>query len=362
MHTAINKLEGKFCHRLYSWFEVDRFGNCYLCCPGWLPNKIGNILEQAFDDIWNSAEAQECRKQIHTGNWNKCSSTYCCYIPAGQLPNIVDHPELEYLQTKSLIATSMPTHINFTNDQSCNLQCPSCRTHKILHIAGAEYDRSKRVNDTLVDLFLRVPTDRHFSISVTGSGDPFVSKIFREMLQNINGYDFPNLTIAMQTNGTMFTPKIWDSLHKIHNNLGVCRISFDAGNKHTYENVTRLNGNWDQLLENCAHLDSIHNQHPNFEIDYDFVVQRENYQEMKQFVELILSRFPHCRGIAFSLLADWGTWSGPEYQDKAVWQETHPEYEKLLECLADDIFDHPKIYLSGLTELRQKANRITHGQ
>ena len=252
-HAAIHKLEGKFCHKLYSWFEVDRFGNCFLCCPGWLPDKIGNILEQSFDEIWNGQVAQDCRKQIHTGVWDKCNSTFCCYISAGELPNKSDHLHFDYLQTGSLIANTLPTHINFTNDRSCNLRCPSCRTDKILHTSGSEYEKSKAVNERIVDLFLRTPTDRKFTIGVTGSGDPFVSKIFREMLQRINGHDFPNLTIDMQTNGTMFTPKIWDSLHKIHNNLGVCRISFDAGTKHTYENVTRLNGDWDQLLENCAY-------------------------------------------------------------------------------------------------------------
>ena len=355
------RLHGKFCGRLYSWFEVDRQGDCYLCCQGWLPNRIGNILEQEFDDIWNGPEAQACRRQIHTGIWDKCNKTFCCFIPAGELPNIADHPELDYLHTGSLIATDLPTSIYFTNDRSCNLACPSCRKHKIMHTSGAEYLKSKAVNDKLIELFLSKPTDRHFGISLTGSGDPFVSKIFREMLQNINGADFPNMTIDLQTNGTMFTPKIWESMHKVHKNLRTCRISFDAGSKHTYENVTRLNGNWDVLLENCAYLDEMNIAHPNFVVDYDFVVQQDNYTEMAQFIRLVIDKFPHMHKACFTLVNDWGTWAADTYEHKAVWKESHQEHDKLLECLTDDIFDHHKVYLSGLTALRHKAKRIKHG-
>ena len=115
-------------------------------------------------------------------------------------------------------------------------------------------------------MFLTEPTDRKFGIFVTGSGDPFASKIFRDMLYNIDGSKFPNLAISMQTNGVMYTPKMWEKLYKIHSNLRDCRISFDAGTKDTYENKTRLNGDWDLLLDNCAFLDKQRETYPEFRI------------------------------------------------------------------------------------------------
>ena len=51
------------------------------------------------------------------------------------------------------------------------------------------------------------------------------------MLTELNGKDFPNLKVNLNTNGVMFTPKTWNNLHKIHNNLHNCRISIDARNK-----------------------------------------------------------------------------------------------------------------------------------
>ena len=34
--------------------------------------------------------------------------------------------------------------------------------------------------------------------------------------------------------------KVWNSISKIHNNIGSIIFSFDAGKKETYENLTRI--------------------------------------------------------------------------------------------------------------------------
>jgi len=56
---------------------------------------------------------------------------------------------------------------------------------------------------------------------VTGSGDPFGSKLFREFLFNTNGKDFPNVLFNLQTNGVMFTPKYWDKMKDTNYNLDI---------------------------------------------------------------------------------------------------------------------------------------------
>jgi hypothetical protein len=52
-------------------------------------------------------------------------------------------------------------------------------------------------------------------MNVTGSGDPFGSKIFRDLLFGIDGSKYPNVKINLQTNGVMFTPKYWKNMKKI---------------------------------------------------------------------------------------------------------------------------------------------------
>ena len=350
--TATKKdLSGRYCNKLYTWLEVDMFGKAWMCCPSWLPYPIGNVLTDSLEEIWNGPRAQELRKQIFTGDWKYCQHEFCPMIAGDHLPFLND-------DSPTTTIAPLPTHINFSNDESCNLKCPSCRVDKLLFTEGPLYDRRKIVNDKLVDMLFTSPTDRFFSIHVTGSGDPFASKIYREMLQEIDGELFPNLEVNLQTNGVMFTPRNWERIGKIHNNLKNCAISFDAGTKETYETKTRIGGNWDLLLENCKFLDSQVKNYPQFAMAYDFVVQADNFKEMRRYIKTIDNLFPNASSINFSLVTDWGTWSKDVYESKCIWKDTHLQHNDLLTVLQDNIFKHPKVRLGNLTPIWKKANGL----
>lgn len=351
MLSSKKDLSGHYCDKLYTWLEVDMFGKAWMCCPSWLPYPIGNVLEESLEEIWNGEKAQKLREQIFTGNWNYCQHNFCPLIAGDNLPLLSN---TENPPTSTI--APLPTKINFSNDESCNLKCPSCRVDKLLFTEGPLYERRKKVNNKMYDMLFNEPTERHFSIHVTGSGDPFASRIYREMLQSINGQDFPNLEVNLQTNGVMFTPKNWERIYKIHNNLRRCAISFDAGTKDTYENKTRLGGNWDLLLENCKFLDNQVINYPLFDIAYDFVVQKDNYKEMRRYIKTVDNLFPNAGSINFSLITDWGTWPKDVYEQKCIWKETHQEHTDLLKILQDKIFTHPKVRLGNLKPLWEKAN------
>ena len=349
-----NNLKNRYCPKLFTFFEVSWNGDCWLCCPAWLPNKIGNILTQSFDEIWNGDTAKELRNQVFTGNWNYCQHEVCPQIVQNQLPDLSEAVANSPVKKQQTHVETLPTIINFSEDESCNLQCPSCRLYKKMWKKGTpQYNSRKRINDNVQDIFFKTPTDRYFEINVTGSGDPFGSIIYREMLQSIDGRKFPNLKVNLNTNAVIFTPKNWHKIYKIHNNLQNCRISFDAGTKHTYETKTRIGGNWDILLENCRFLNERSKEFENFNLHFDFVVQYDNYHEMKDFVKLILDNFDNAHSIHFSKIIDWKTWSSDKYNSKAVWKETHPNHHDFLEHLADDILNHKLVFLGNLYQYRK---------
>ena len=337
-------LAGRYCGKMWEWFEVDMWGKCWMCCPSWLPYSIGNILEDNIEEMWNGPKAQAIRQQVFDGTWQYCQHNFCPEIADDRLPSLADQDK----ELSVITNNKLPIHINFSNDESCNLRCPSCRVGKILLTKGPMYEFRKQVNDKVVEAFLTKPTDRNFNIYVTGSGDPFASKIYRDMLYNIDGTKFPNLKINLQTNGVMFTPKMWNKLHKIQNQLRACRISFDAGTKDTYENKTRLGGNWDLLLENCDFLNDKQDHYNKFEIHYDFVVQVTNYKEMPTYIELIVDRYNNANTINFSLVTDWGTWSPEEYEQQCIWKNTHSEHKEFLNTLKHELFNHPKVHLGSV--------------
>lgn len=353
MNSSKKDLSGRYCSKLYTWLEIDMWGKAWMCCPSWLPYPIGNVLENTLEEIWNGPNAQKLREQIFTGNWKYCQHEFCPMIASDSLPLLSD-----IKNPPTTTVAPLPTKINFSNDESCNLKCPSCRVDKLLFTEGPLYERRKLVNDKIYDMLFGQPTDRNFSIHVTGSGDPFASRIYREMLQRIDGAIFPNLEVNLQTNGVMFTTKNWDRISKIHKNLKRCAISFDAGTKDTYENKTRIGGNWDLLIENCKFLDTKTLEYPNFSIAYDFVVQVDNYKEMRRYAKTIINNFPNAGSINFSLVTDWGTWSKEVYEQKCIWKDTHPEYNNLLNVLQDDIFRHPKVRLGNVTPIWKTANGL----
>lgn len=368
-------LEGKFCEKLFNWLEVDMNGRCWLCCPGWLPYSIGNWLTDSWEEIWNGPKARELRNQVYTGEWKYCQASMCPEIQCNRLPNIDQtiwegtdglkgmpgerniqhHALLDTLINKRTTIDALPSWIFLSNDESCNLKCPSCRMDKILFTSGPEYDKRKEINDKIVRMFFTEPTDRKFGLMCTGSGDPFASKIYRDMLSNIDGKKFPNLLINLQTNATMFTVKMWNLINKIHNNLSDIAISVDAGTKQTYENVTRLNGDWDLLLENMRHLNERSYEFPKINLQTNYVVQSDNFREMKTHIEVMRETMPNIDMISFCLLTDWGTWNKDIYETKCIWKNTHPDHEEFLNMLQDPIFKEENIDMGNVQSLLEKA-------
>ena len=70
----------KFCTRPFEEVEIHINGNVYTCCPNW--NKfysIGNIMEDSFEDIWNSPKVVEFRKRILENDYSLCDESVCAY-------------------------------------------------------------------------------------------------------------------------------------------------------------------------------------------------------------------------------------------------------------------------------------------
>ena len=368
-------LNDRYCKALYRRLEVSVDGRCWLCCPMWLPYPIGNLNNNTLEEIWNGPLAQKIRAQMFTNEWNRCLTGVCPDIvsdslwhQADVLRNGYDEDgnrafnnklykwEIEGVRDKSLTPYKWPVEILLGTDESCNLSCPSCRKSKVMHTSGPEYEQRRNLTKRVLDDILKIDTDQEVKLIITGSGDPFGSKIFREALLEMDGRNNPNLQIHFQTNGVMLTPKTWNNLYKIHNNISNIQISFDAATSDTYENKTRRGGHWDVLLENCDYLDA--NAPERARISYDFVVQTANYKEMPAYIEIIKSRYPNAVGINFSLILDWRTWSPEEYAQHAIWKVSHPEHQQFLEVLRDPIFTSShKIDLGNMKVYHQYANR-----
>ena len=217
---------------------------------------------------------------------------------------------------------------------------------------GPEYDQRRSIHEQVVRYAFGEPHERELTVSITGSGDPFGSRLFRELLFDLDGAKYPNLQIYLHTNGVAFTEAAWNKLHKIHRNLGVVRVSVDAGSENQYR-ITRRGGDWTALLRNLEFLGRKRTEHAFKQLILNLVVQRDNYRGIPAFIEI--GKRVGADQCALSLLSDWGTWTHEEFAARTVWSVRHPEFERFLRVMADPLLADPIVFLGNTMPYRKEA-------
>ena len=110
------------------------------------------------------------------------------------------------------------------------------------------------------------------------------------------------------------------------------RISFDAATADTYHRV-RVNGQWDQLLENTRWvIDQIQQNGFQTQVTADYVVQLDNYQEIPVFSQLCSDL--GIKHINYQRMWNWNTWPIEELDRRNVYNEKHELYPDVVRILA----------------------------
>lgn len=346
-------LQGRFCQNPFKQIDLEESGVAFTCCSSWLPTPIGNLQHHTVMDLWNGDTIKRIRESIFDGSFRYCRHDKCPMIQNGTLPTMgqaaKDPLFTRIIDEKQTTVDRPPVFVNLVNDRSCNLYCPSCRTDRINHQAGPESQEIGRIQERLLQPYISEPNDLEFTLSITGSGDPFASRVYRDLLYSLNGADFPNMRIALQTNGVLLTPRNWQRMEAIHDNISSLIISFDAATEETY-GVTRRGGHWQTLLDNAKRMGDLSALGEVKKLRFDFVVQKANFREMNAFVEL--SKSLGADEAYFSRLLDWGTWSKDKFMDQCVWEDGHPMQLEFMDVMRDPLFDEPYVDLGNMTDLR----------
>ena len=301
----------------------------YLCCPSWMTKKLPKNV--SAKTAWESDEANDIRHSILDGSYKYCDKTQCPFLK--QFLEIGNRGNTNALFHKDQLPINLklavdnfkkgnlnnPTNIVFSFDRSCNLKCPSCRIDLIVENSNGIDRVKKTINEIELEYANSIKT-----LYITGSGDPFVSVGFRDFLRNFDKTKWPVLEkIHLHTNATKWNKKMWDSMPNVHEYIKSCEISIDASTKNTYETLTRIGGNWDELIDNLNFIATI----PSLKnIKTSFVVQTHNYKEMKSFYELMTSIFGNKVNVFYGKINNWGTFSESEYLIHKIWDESHPLY------------------------------------
>ena len=257
---------------------IDNQGNCLVCiCDGWLPISVGHITDfDSFDEIWQTDLAKTIQKDVEDKKFTWCSVDYCGIKNTNMLQDIF--------------------HININIDESCNLQCPTCRDHLMNFTEGKIYQDKLVWANHIVKLLEKF--NHETLITMSGNGDPFASLIYRPILMNTMPKPLQNFRIM--TNGLLLKKLLKKTT--VYHNIRYLSISIDAGDKATYEKV-RLNGKWQTLIENLNFL-KLELEDDKF-VNLNFCLHNENLDSLDNFVELV-EKYQWSGTI--QPLEDWGSY------------------------------------------------------
>jgi sulfatase maturation enzyme AslB (radical SAM superfamily) len=343
-------LKNYVCQLPFRYLDIQSHGQ-YVCCPAWCPINIRENFDKSsashpisndenLMNNWNSTSIEKIRESVYDGSYRYCNHKICpslsSLINTGK-PTSVLLEKSAFIHVHNIKSVNdikkfqgLPEEILFGFDRSCNLKCPSCRVDLV---ANDDIDSDEH-NSKLI---LLRKIEESFApslkkIMITGSGDPFYSKIYRDYLINFNESLYPNLEcIQIITNGILLNEKMWNSL-QAKKYIKVVEISIDAGSKNTYENITRLNGDWDKLIENIKFLSK---QSSIIHMTFSMVVSQHNYKEMTQMYNIINEIFNESTvgfDIQYRQLVHWqtGKYSIKDINDISVFEQDHPLFSDFI--------------------------------
>lgn len=324
-------LESHFCANPFTTLETTHQGLAYVCCPIWLPTPIGR-LEDDPDALWNGPTAQKLRQSIVDGSFRYCSRVHCPAITNRSLPSRDSEEAQTILKAYAASDEKMapPKRIILSHDKSCNLSCPSCRSMMVV------LDKARQEKlDSLIERVI-VPLLREAEmVTITGSGDPFGSNHFRNLIKRITNAgaggadEFPHLKINLQTNGQLWDERGWKDLG-LAGRVHYAQISIDATTPETYAFVRR-GGTFERLVKNLSFVRDLRRSGEIAFLEFSMVVQSRNFREIPDFIALG-SDYAADR-VSFQMIRKRDIFSGDEHKEAFIGSPEHRDYEEFVALL-----------------------------
>lgn len=294
------RLENRSCNQTKRSLSIDSKGRLFHCrCDGWLPFNNGTLLDfDSVEEIFSSPIARKLQASTDEGGSFKFCNTLHCGIRKNSWWTPAGH-----LRRNFVIGV----------DDSCNLQCASCREQLIFVKSGPVFEYRQRIMQHFGKLLKEDELPSRTTIG--GNGDAFASVVYRDFLYNLDLRD--DQVLILKTNGILIGREI-EKLNFV-NNIASLDISIDAGTEKTYD-VLRAPGKWNRLIDNIKFTRQL-----GIETRLNFVVQSRNLYDIESFLKLCdeLDCTPD-----ISMVEDWGTWHN--FYEHDVTDKRNPYYQAWL--------------------------------
>lgn len=193
-------------------------------------------------------------------------------------------------------------------DSSCNLYCCSCR-NKVIINRGT---KQQKVTDRVIEQLL----PNIDILFLAGAGEVFLSPYYKQILY---AKTFKHLKgIMVLSNANICDKEEWDHIISMVDGNVEVSFSIDAGTKKTYEKIRR-GGNFDKVEEHIRYVCKLKKEKRIKRVILNFVIQRDNYNELELFVLWGKSLGVDYFNITF--LDNWGTWSDEEFKKICMYEK-----------------------------------------
>jgi hypothetical protein len=350
-HNPQYDLTDRFCTTPFEQIDVLD-SSTHLCCASWLHTSAGDLSRQGWQEVWNSPQAQDIRASVQDGSYRHCNKTACPSLASGTLPTRSEVAArggfwADVVNQQQVALERGPKRVNLSYDRTCNLHCPSCRATPFAADAATR-ERYRQMQDFAV---LPMLTDAELAI-ITGSGDPFASKNFRQLLKQLTPEAYPDLRFQVMTNAMLLTEREWANFPTLHGRTAFLRISIDAATGPTHE-LLRRGARWEVMEQNLAFASRLRATGQVDKLNLSYVVQQDNYREMGDCVDL--ARSLGADTVEFLRLTNWGTFSSREYEQQAVFLPHHAEHAEFLAVMADPRLLDPIVLLHDLANFSDQS-------
>ncbi len=347
------------CNKVFSVLLSKPEGKTIICGGmNELPNTP--LYYSEIGEVWHSNIMKVMRLSIINGTYSFCNPEGCSYIECcgkqeidvNELCNsfrysqekikCVSHKKANmktkifHIENYILHEDNFPTVFECGWDETCNLYCTSCR--RCIHSAGIEKKRELSAFSNRIKHELILPYVKR--LNVAGLGEAFASDIYKKIIFDKEiAEKVKNLGVL--SNGELFTKKNCDKLISTWDTVSVF-ISMDGATKQTAEKLRR-GIHFERWMENMKYIGEMRNEGKIKDFAFNFVVQRENYREMPDFVKICIGF--HADHIKFGKIFNWGTYTDEEFEQITMFQKNGEMKKELAEVLNADIFKRPEVHL-----------------
>lgn len=308
------------CRNPFEHVRITSAGEYTYCyCADHAQVQMGKIQCLSMDDYQRSSLLRIVRLSVINGTYVFCDPNYCSI-----LRKCLDkgRHERDYRYSVLRIET-LPLVTDINIDESCNLYCASCRKERFF----CRNVQKQRLTEMVKEQVL----PKSEILFIAGNGEVFASDYYRQILY---AEQYKRLKgIIVLSNGNICRKEIWEHITRLVNGNVFVSFSIDAATQETYQKLRR-GGDFRRVEEHICYLAQLKEAGKIKKIALNFVIQKENYQELEEFVlwgmDLGADYFN------FTFLENWGLWTEEEFRDKCLYktkEQVLPKLQKELDKL-----------------------------